>query len=61
MVYLTTLLTVAAADWTGGTDWLNTNLNNTGVSQTSFDSRNVVLTITPGDNQTTVEFTIIAK
>ena len=61
MVYLATLLTVAADDWAEGTDWLNESLNKMGESRTTFDNRDVVLIITPEDNQTTVEFTISAK
>lgn len=61
IVYLTTLLTVAANDWAEGTGWLNESLNKIGESRTSFDNRDIVLIITPEDNQTTVEFTISAK
>lgn len=61
MVYLATLLTVAADDWAEGTDWLNESLNKMGESRTTFDNRDVVLIITPEDNKTTVEFTISAK
>ena len=61
IVYLTTLLTVAAKDWAEGTGWLNESLNKMGESRTTFDNRDIVLAITPEDNQTIVEFTISAK
>ena len=61
IVYLATLLTVAAEDWEEGTQWLNENLNNMGESRTTYANRKVVLMITPTDGMTTVEFTISAE
>ena len=66
MVYLATILTVAADDWTDGSDWLNKNFPNIGEyimgeSRTIFDNRDIVLTITPENGQTKVEFIISAK
>jgi hypothetical protein len=61
MAYLATLLTIAAQDWSEGTAWLNNCLNKTGESRTTFENREVVLVVTPKDNQTVVEFTISAK
>ena len=61
VVYLTTLLTVAAEDWEEGTGWLNDNWNNTGESRTTYANLEVVLVIIPENDMTTVEFTISAK
>lgn len=60
MLYLATVLSVAAEDWEEGTDWLTEKLNEMGESRTSFDGREAILLLEPSTNEMHVEFTIAA-
>jgi hypothetical protein len=56
--YLETLLSAFASDWSGGLDWLNSNLNKTGETKTQFGGKEAILNLTPSKQLMTVEFTI---
>ena len=60
MVYLVSVLIVAADDWTAGTEWLNEKLNVMGESRIVFDGREAVLLLTPTPDAMHIEFTIQA-
>lgn len=61
MVYLAGLLSSATPNWEGGKDWLTTNLDKTGESRTTYDNRDVILVVTPGDSSTLAKPTIKAR
>ena len=61
IAYLMAVLTLVAEDWEDGIGWLNDHLADVGESRTVHRDLDVVLTVTPRDQVTTVEFTISAR
>ena len=60
IAYLAAVLSVAAEDWSEGTQWLNESMNVMGESRISFDSREAILILEPGADSMHVELTIAA-
>jgi hypothetical protein len=61
IAYLMAVLTLVAEDWEDGTGWLNDHLADVGESRTVYGDLDIVLTVTPRTEVTTVEFSISAR
>jgi hypothetical protein len=61
IAYLMAVLTLVAEDWEDGTRWLNDHLADVGESRTVYGEFDIVLTVTPRDEVTTVEFSISVR
>ena len=60
IIYLATILSVAAEDWSEGPQWLNESMNVMGESRVTFDGREAVLLIEPEADSMHVELTVAA-
>ena len=60
MAYLLAVLSVAAEDWSEGTQWLNQSLNVMGESRAAFNGHEAVLLLEPGADTMHVELTVAA-
>ena len=61
LFYLAALLAVGARDWDEGVTWLKDNLDNSGVTKTSFENKDVVLNIKQEEKKTVIQFSITQK
>lgn len=60
IAYLAAVLSVAAEDWSEGTQWLNESMNIMGESRITFDGREAILILEPGADSMHVELTVAA-